>query len=72
MMTSTVEVMLGIFKRVMVGIFPHCGERQRYLDELTFRWKDRSKLGAEDQDRTRVAAYGMNEMRLTDGWTEAG
>jgi hypothetical protein len=72
--TNTVEGMFGIFKRGMVGIYQHCGEQhlQRYLDEFTARWNNRSKLGVEDQERARIAAYGMNEKRLTYRWTEAG
>ena len=72
--TNTVEGMFGIFKRGMVGIYQHCGELhlQRYLDEFTSRWNNRSKLGVEDQERARIAAYGMNEKRLTYRWTEAG
>jgi hypothetical protein len=51
-----------------------CGEQhlQRYLDEFTFRWNNRSKLGIEDEERARAAAYGMNDKRLTYRWTEAG
>jgi hypothetical protein len=57
----------------VVGIYQHCGEQhlQRYLDEFTFRWNNRSKLGIEDEERARVAAYGMNDKRLTYQWTEA-
>jgi hypothetical protein len=64
----------GIFKRGMVGIYQHCGEQhiQLYLDVFTFRWNNRSKLGIEDQERARIAAYGMNEQRLTYRRTEAG
>jgi hypothetical protein len=41
----------------------HCSEehRQRYLDKFTFRWNNRSRLGIEDQERARIAAYGMDE-----------
>ena len=59
--------MFGVFKRGMVGVYQHCGEQhlQRYLDEFTFRWNNRSKLGVEDQQRARIAAYSMNGKRLT-------
>jgi ISXO2 transposase-like protein len=59
--------MFDIFTRGMVGIYQHCGEQhlQRYLDELTFRRNNRSKLGAGDQRRARLAAHGLNEKRLT-------
>jgi hypothetical protein len=56
----------------MVGIYRIAVNLQRYLDEFTFRWKNPSKLGAEDQDRARTVAYDMNEKRLTGRWTEAG
>ncbi len=65
--TNTVEGMFSIFKRGMVGIYQHCGEQhlQRYLDEFTFRYNNRSKLGIHDQQRARIATYGMNHKRLT-------
>ena len=55
--TNTVEGMFGIFKRGMIGVYQHCGEQhlQRYLDEFTFRWNNRSKLGVEDQQRAQIA-----------------
>ncbi len=37
-----------------------------------YRWINRSKRGIEDQARARIAAYGMNEKRLTYRWTQAG
>ena len=45
--TNSVEGLFGIFKRGMIGIYQHCGEQhlQRYLDEFTFRYNNRSKLG---------------------------
>jgi transposase-like protein len=65
--TNTVEGMFGIFKRGMTGVYQHCGEQhlQRYLDEFTFRYNNRSKLGVEDQQRARIAAYSMSGKRLT-------
>jgi hypothetical protein len=71
--TNTVEGFFGIFKRGMVGVYQHCGEQhlQRYLDEFTFRYNNRSKLGVEDQQRARIAAYGMNDKRLTYRRTDA-
>jgi hypothetical protein len=41
------------------------------LTNSTFRRNNRSKFGVEDQDRACIAAYGMNEERLTHRWTEA-
>ena len=65
--SNTAEGYFGVFKRGMVGVYQHCGEQhfQRYLDEFTFRFNNRSKLGVEDQQRARIAAYGMNHKRLT-------
>jgi hypothetical protein len=72
--TNIVEGMFGVIKRGKVGIYQHCGEQhpQRYLDEFAFRWNNCSKLEIEDEERARVAAYGMNDKRLTYRWTEAG
>ena len=65
--TNTVEGMFGVFKRGMVGVYQHCGEQhlQRYLDEFSFRWNNRSRLGVEDQQRAAIACYAMSGKRLT-------
>ena len=55
-----------------VPLLPAEQHLQPYLDEFTFRWNNRSKPGIEDEERARVAAYGMNDKRLTYRWTEAG
>ena len=41
----------------MVGVYQHCGEQhlQRYLDEFSFRWNNRSRLGVEDTQRAALA-----------------
>ena len=51
--TNTVEGFFGIFKRGMNGVYQHCGEQhfQRYLDEFTFRYNNRIKLGVNDAQR---------------------
>lgn len=56
--TNTVEGFFGVFKRGMIGVYQHCGEQhfQRYLDEFTFRYNNRSKLGIEDAERASIAA----------------
>jgi transposase-like protein len=66
-MTNTVEGMFGVFKRGMTGVYQHCGEQhfQRYLDEFTFRFNNRSKLGVEDGERAAKLAHGMGGKRLT-------
>jgi len=65
--TNSAEGFFGIFKRGMVGVYQHCGEQhlQRYLDEFTFRYNNRIKLGVDDSERAVLAAYGMNGKRLT-------
>jgi transposase-like protein len=65
--TNSVEGFFGIFKRGMVGVYQHCGEQhfQRYLDEFTFRYSNRAKLGIEDDERAVIAARGMDGKRLT-------
>ena len=66
-MTNTVEGMFGVFKRGMVGVYQHCGEQhfQRYLDEFTFRFNNRAKLGVEGGERAAKLAHGMGGKRLT-------
>ena len=65
--TNTVEGFFGIFKRGMTGVYQHCGEQhlQRYLDEFTFRYSNRAKLGVDDHDRALIATRAMNGKRLT-------
>jgi hypothetical protein len=65
--TNTVEGMFGVFKRGMVGVYQHCGEQhlQRYLDEFSFRWNNRSRLGVEDTERAVLAIRGAEGKRLT-------
>jgi transposase-like protein len=67
--TNTVDGMFGVFKRGMTGVYQHCGEQhfQRYLDEFTFRWNNRSRLGVEDTQRAVIAIRGAEGKRLTYG-----
>jgi transposase-like protein len=64
--TNSVEGFFGIFKRGITGIYQHCGEQhfQRYLDEFTFRYNNRSRLGIEDAERAVLAIYGAGGKRL--------
>jgi transposase-like protein len=64
--TNSVEGFFGIFKRGMAGVYHHCGEQhlQRYLDEFSFRYSNRSKLGVEDAERARRAIKGAEGKRL--------
>lgn len=65
--TNSVEGFFGVFKRGMVGVYQHCGEQhfQRYLDEFTFRYNNRAKLGVGDEARAVKAVQGMDGKRLT-------
>ena len=67
MTTNTVEGFFGIFKRGMVGVYQHCGEQhfQRYLDEFSFRYNNREKLGIDDTERAIAAVQGAEGKRLT-------
>ena len=62
--TNSVE---GVFKRGFTGIYQHCGEQhfQRYLDEYTFRYNNRIKLGVNDTERASRAIQGADSKRLT-------
>jgi transposase-like protein len=65
--TNSVEGFFGIFKRGMVGVYQHCGEQhlQRYLDEFSFRYSNRAKLGIDDDERAALAIQGAGGKRLT-------
>jgi len=65
--TNSVEGFFGIFKRGMRGVYQHCGEQhfQRYLNEFSFRYNNRSKLGIEDRERAALAVKGIEGKRLT-------
>lgn len=65
--TNTAEGFFGLFKRGFNGIYQHCSEAhfQHYLDEYSFRYNNRSRLGVADDDRAERAARAMNGKRLT-------
>jgi transposase-like protein len=65
--TNSVEGFFGVFVRGFDGIYQHCGEQhfQRYVDEFTFRYNYRVKLGYSDLDRAVMAAKGIEGKRLT-------
>jgi transposase-like protein len=65
--TNTVEGFFGIFKRALNGVYQHCGEQhlQRYLNEFSFRYSNRAKLGIEDTERALIALRGAAGKRLT-------
>jgi transposase-like protein len=65
--TNAVENFFGTFKRGMKGTYHFCGEQhlQRYLDEFSFRYCNRSGLGVEDVARAEMIAKGAEGKRLT-------
>ncbi len=65
--TNSAEGFFGIFKRGMVGVYQHCSEQhfQRYLDEFTFRYNTRVRLGIEDAERAERALKNGEGKRLT-------
>jgi hypothetical protein len=65
--TNSVEGFFGVFKRGFNGIYQHCGEQhfQRYLDEYTFRYNNRIRLGVTDERRAAKAIKGIEGKRLT-------
>jgi transposase-like protein len=65
--TNTIEGYFSIFKRGMVGVYQHCGDRHlhRYLTEFDFRYSNRVALGVNDVLRTMRAIKGAEGRRLT-------
>jgi transposase-like protein len=65
--TNNVENFFGIFKRGMRGVYHFCSEQhlQRYLDEFSFRYSNRSGLGVGDVARAELIAKGAEGKRLT-------
>jgi transposase-like protein len=65
--TNNVENFFGIFKKGMVGVYHFCGEQhlQRYLNEFSFRYSNRSGLGVSDGERAALAIKGAEGKRLT-------
>jgi transposase-like protein len=65
--TNNVENFFGIFKRGVYGTFHHVSEQhlQRYLNEFSFRYSNRSGLGINDGERVALAMKGIEGKRLT-------
>ena len=65
--TNNVENFFGVFKKGMVGTYHFCGEQhlQRYLDEFSFRYSNRSGLGIGDVARAAKTLRGIEGKRLT-------
>lgn len=70
--TNSVEGFFGIFQRGITGIYQHCSDQhlQRYLDEFSFRYSNRSRLGIEDAKRAEIALRSGEGKRLT--WRRIG
>jgi transposase-like protein len=65
--TNYVEGFFGIFQRGMTGVYQHCSDQhlQRYLDEFSFRYSNRVKLGIDDGERAARAIKSGDGKRLT-------
>jgi len=65
--TNSVEGFFGIFTRGLVGVYQHCSEQhlQRYLDEFSFRYSHRIRLGVDDTTRAALAVKGAAGKRVT-------
>jgi transposase-like protein len=65
--TNNVENFFLQFKRGMRGTYVFCGEQhlQRYLNEFSFRYSNRSGLGISDGERTALTMKGIEGKRLT-------
>jgi transposase-like protein len=65
--TNNVENFFLQFKRGMRGTYIHCEPQhlQRYLNEFSFRYSNRSGLGVGDVERAALALKGIEGKRLT-------
>jgi hypothetical protein len=65
--TNNVENFFLQFKRGMRGTYVHCGEQhlQRYLNEFSFRYSNRSGVGIGDVARAAMTLKGIEGKRLT-------
>ncbi|MBV8460012.1 MAG: IS1595 family transposase [Candidatus Eremiobacteraeota bacterium] len=64
--TYTVEGFYSVFKRGMIGVYQHCGERHlsRYVAEFDFRYNHRVRFGINDEERTDRILRGIVGKRL--------
>jgi hypothetical protein len=67
--TNTIEGVLSIFKRGMIGTYQHCDSKHlhRYLTEFDFRYNNRIALECDDMQRARRALRGIEGKRLMYG-----
>ena len=64
---QSAEAYFAILKRGVMGTFHSISEQhlQRYLDEFSFRWNNRSAMGVEDFERAATLLKGAVGKRLT-------
>jgi transposase-like protein len=65
--TNNAESFFSIFKRGLMGTYHHVGAQhlQRYVTEFDFRYNHRSRLGVDDEMRSKAALKGISGKRLT-------
>ena len=65
--TQTIESFFAILKRQMYGTHHAVSEQhlQRYVNEVAFKWNNRSSIGVEDLERSNNAIKGSAGKRLT-------
>jgi len=65
--SNTVEGFFSILKRGVYGVYQHVSEHHlnRYLNEFSFRYSNREKLGIDDESRANIALSGARGRRLT-------
>jgi len=70
--TNYAEGFFGIFQRGITGVYQHCSDQhlQKYLDEFSFRYSHRSRLGVEDAERATIAIKNGEGKRLM--WRRLG
>jgi hypothetical protein len=57
----------------MKGVYQHCAEKHlhRYLAEFDFRYSNRSGIGIEDAERSKIALKGISGLSLIAGFVAA-
>lgn len=65
--TNSAEGFFSQFKRGMIGIYGHCGEKYlgRYVTEFAWRHNHRTKLGFDDKERAALTVKATVGKRLT-------
>ena len=65
--SNTIENVFSVFKRVMVGVYQHCGEAHLhlYLTEFDFKYNRRAALKISDNERANILLEAIRGKRLT-------